>query len=354
MALELEVRNLVAATTQLSNTVSEELNKVRTENANFKADLATSFNTQRLTASRVSLVSNSYSPIEVQNTGKIGNTICRNYAFFNMKKGEANGGNWDGFALYSYRFTDANTLAPSGVAVPFVIFDNNSVSIGGSQPSAMASDTFAIGYQALTASLQYTSAVGIGASANVTGNNQIQLGNAGMAVYSQNAIQLRSDRRDKTDIRPTVLGLEFIKALKPVDFRWDTRDAYRVPAPTAPTPISEEASESEKQKYESAMVAYNAAITEWQEKNKTDVLKPDGSKKRNRIHHGLIAQDVEELIRSTNQDFGGFQDHKYSGGADVLSIGYTELIAPLIKAVQELAQANQELRGRIETLEARK
>ena len=36
-------------------------------------------------------------------------------------------------------------------------------------------------------------------------------------------------------------------------------------------------------------------------------------------------------------DFGGFQDHKVKGGDDVLSIGYEELIAPLIKAVQELS-----------------
>ncbi len=35
-------------------------------------------------------------------------------------------------------------------------------------------------------------------------------------------------------------------------------------------------------------------------------------------------------------DFGGYQDHSVKGGDDVLSIGYEEMIAPLIKAIQEL------------------
>ena len=35
-------------------------------------------------------------------------------------------------------------------------------------------------------------------------------------------------------------------------------------------------------------------------------------------------------------DFGGYQDHSINGGQDVMSIGYGELIAPMIKAIQEL------------------
>ncbi|RME17532.1 MAG: hypothetical protein D6801_03250, partial [Alphaproteobacteria bacterium] len=54
---------------------------------------------------------------------------------------------------------------------------------------------------------------------------------------------------------------------------------------------------------------------------------------------GLIAQEVAQVLAETGLDFGGFQDHNYSGnGEDVLTIGYTELIAPLIRAVQELAE----------------
>ena len=44
---------------------------------------------------------------------------------------------------------------------------------------------------------------------------------------------------------------------------------------------------------------------------------------------------------------------KVNGGNDVLSIGYDEFIAPLIKAVQELSAQNKELSDRIAVLEAK-
>jgi hypothetical protein len=43
---------------------------------------------------------------------------------------------------------------------------------------------------------------------------------------------------------------------------------------------------------------------------------------------------------------------KVNGGADVLSLGYSSFIGPLIKAVQELSTKNQELQSRIEALES--
>ena len=92
--------------------------------------------------------------------------------------------------------------------------------------------------------------------------------------------------------------------LRPVDYKWDRREDY--------TPLDPETGE----------VVH---------------LERDGSQKRARFHHGLIAQEVAEVIAETGVDFGGFQDHKVAGGSDVLSIGYEELIAPLIKAVQELS-----------------
>ena len=74
-------------------------------------------------------------------------------------------------------------------------------------------------------------------------------------------------------------------------------------------------------------------------------LTHDGSKKRTRYHHGLIAQEVETLLQSRGIDFGGYRDHTIKGGEDVKTIGYTELIAPLIKAIQELS-------AKVEALEA--
>lgn len=158
-----------------------------------------------------------------------------------------------------------------------------------------------LGYNAGTqASAQaYTNTTNLGANSTCTGSNQLQLGSTGVTSYSFGAVQDRSDVRDKADVRPTELGLSFINLLRPVDYRWDFRADY----------------DGEK----------------------------DGSKKRARFHHGLIAQEVKQVADSLGLDFGGYQDHKIAGGQDVLSLGYAELIAPLIKAVQELSAKVAEL-----------
>lgn len=167
----------------------------------------------------------------------------------------------------------------------------------------------------------------IGANTSVTGNNQVQLGNASTTTYAYGAVQNRSDIRDKTDVRDTELGLDFVKSLRPVDFKWDMRENYR---PKEPSKLPLNATEEEK-------LEYTAAWEKWQEDVKLANITHDGSKKRNRFHHGLIAQEVKSVLDAKGIDFGGFQDHKIAGGDDVFSIGYVELIAPMIKAIQELS-----------------
>lgn len=128
--------------------------------------------------------------------------------------------------------------------------------------------------------------------------------------------------------------MDFVNALRPVDFRWDLRDDYRPEPPSAPGP---EAHEHER-------TAYAVELEQWRAASTLGALSHDGSRKRTCYHHGLIAQEVAELIARTSLDFGGYQDHTVNGGDDVRSLGYGELIAPLIKAVQELATGNDELR----------
>ena len=168
--------------------------------------------------------------------------------------------------------------------------------------------------------------IGIGLNAGSTGNfsptisigndcactwaNQMQLGNSLMNVYTQNAINTRSDARDKIDIRDTLLGLEFINKLRPVDYKWNCRDDYK-------------------------QIGKNN----------------DGSLIKKRYHHGLIAQEVQSTIKEIGIDFGGFQDHAINGGNDVLTIGYSEMIGPLIKAIQELTIQNQKINDRIYQLQ---
>jgi hypothetical protein len=84
-------------------------------------------------------------------------------------------------------------------------------------------------------------------------------------------------------------------------------------------------------------------VAAWQAAVKLGKITHDGSKKRRRFHHGLIAQEVAEVIAQTGIDFGGYQDHTLYGGDDTLSLGHEEFIAPLIKAVQELAEENRRI-----------
>jgi hypothetical protein len=193
-----------------------------------------------------------------------------------------------------------------------------------------------IGYFSNSSNTLFNNTACIGENAQITASNQIQLGASGQTTYAYGAVQDRSDERDKTDIRDTELGLDFVKALRPVDFKWDMREDYSPNPPQAP---AENASEEEKAEYESAKL-------KWLYDVKLSNITHDGSKKRERFHHGLIAQEVKAVLDSKGIDFGGFQDHSVKGGDDVLSIGYNELIAPLIKAVQELA-------ARVAALEAK-
>jgi trimeric autotransporter adhesin len=190
--------------------------------------------------------------------------------------------------------------------------------------------------------VNYANATGLGANSEVTGSNQVQLGGPGTTAFAFGAVQNRSDLRDKADVRDTVLGLDFIAALRPVDFRWDYREDYRPPMPEAP---AAGASDSEREDYETA-------LRQWAEASALGKLATDGSRKRSRYHHGLIAQEVAEVIAETGIDFGGYQDHALAGGDDVRSLGYDEFIAPLIKAVQELAARNDALAERCEAIAA--
>lgn len=243
----------------------------------------------------------------------------------------------------------------------------------------------AVGSLALNGGGSLLNSTGLGYNAEVTGDNQVQLGDSSTTTYVYGTVQNRSDLRDKADVRDTVLGLDFIQSLRPVDYKLDMRDDYKTSAPERPiepervdpftllepvSPVIEsfgedtEAYDTAVNNYEASVVTYNAALAiyeeavaaydaamvlyeaafaeyqvelvAWSESVKMENLTHDGSKKRNRYHHGLIAHEVKAVIENSGVDFGGYQDHSIAGGEDVLSIGYDELIAPMIKAIQEL------------------
>jgi hypothetical protein len=184
----------------------------------------------------------------------------------------------------------------------------------------------AVGVLAANIQTNFDNSGAFGYNAQPTGSNTIRIGNAFVTSVTCQT-NAWSDERDKTEIRDTVLGLDFIKSLRPVDYKWDFREDYRELPPESP---SIDATEDE-------IAKYKQDLEKWREESQLKNLVRDGSKKRTRFHHGLIAQELKALIESTGVDFGGFQDSTIKGGDDVMTIGYQELIAPLIKAVQELS-----------------
>lgn len=179
----------------------------------------------------------------------------------------------------------------------------------GHEAKAYGNNNVALGYQAQVGSYNpatnvttaYNNSVSIGYQAAVTGSDQIQLGNGSTTTYVYGTVQNRSDARDKADIRDTVLGIEFILGLRPVDGRWDLRDDYR-------------------------SIDSAGNLTEHPK---------DGSHKRARYHHWFIAQEVKALCDKMGVEFGGYQDHAVGGGADVQTLGYDEFIPPIVRSIQQ-------------------
>jgi len=214
-----------------------------------------------------------------------------------------------GNTAVGYTALYANTTGASNVAVG-----------NGSLRFATGSNNTALGKDSLRFTTtganhgSYSGCTGVGRDARVSGSDQVQLGNSSTTTYAFGAVQDRSDRRDKADVRDSKLGLGFINQLRPVDYRLDMRDDYFDYIETT----DEETGEVLDVKMERR--------------------EKDGSRKRKRYHHGFIAQEVKEVMDKLKLDFGGYQDHSLSGGDDVLSLGYQEMIAPMVRAIQELSE----------------
>ena len=219
-------------------------------------------------------------------------------------------------ALY-YTKTAHDNIAIGQFALTKNQDGNSNVAIGQQASNTLKTGDFntAVGYCALSSSTDCYNATAIGANANVTGDNQVQLGDTGVTVYAQKALVTRSDARDKLDIEDSPLGLNFILKLRPCKYRMNSREAY------------------------------------FEKGQKRDFTATnDGSKAGKRPHYGLIAQEVKEAMNELNVDFAGYLDSKVDGGEDVLSLGYTEFIAPMIKAIQEQQNMIKELQKQVDVL----
>ena len=126
-----------------------------------------------------------------------------------------------------------------------------------------------------------------------------------------------SDSRDKADVTDFTHGLSWIKELRPITYRWDRRD--------------------------------------WYSDNPSTKGTPDGSKKRDRLHIGFLAQEFMEVEKK--HGYADKKDNMLIVNQDEdesdpsYGIKYERLVPVLVNAINELSTKNDALEARIKTLE---
>ena len=126
-----------------------------------------------------------------------------------------------------------------------------------------------------------------------TVDNEITLGDSSIASIRCNVqtISSLSDRRDKTDINILDLGLDFVKSLNPVKFKWETRD---------------------------------------------------GNGKDGSYEAGFIAQDFQQIQKENDADYLGLVMDE---NPNRLEASYGKLVPILVKAIQELTIEVEKLKS---------
>jgi hypothetical protein len=164
-----------------------------------------------------------------------------------------------------------------------------------------------------------------------------------------------SDLREKNSIMKETLGLDFICQLNPVKYKFNVQ---------VNEVIEKQEPKLDKEGnpvYEQVLMLDEEGNQMYDEKNKpmykdgnqifdtVQTVKPIPGTK---FYHGLIAQEIQKVLYDNNlteEDFAGI----YTSDPDRYGLAYTEFIAPLIKAVQELKSMVDEQNNKILSLESK-
>jgi trimeric autotransporter adhesin len=182
---------------------------------------------------------------------------------------------------------------------------------------------------------QYYNTIALGHGTIVTAPNMMRVGNgATTSVGGLVGWSVISDGRVKKNIRANVPGLAFINKLRPVTYNIDLAAIDRIVKPThgqTNSTLSE--------------TAFNTKETE---RPVPALMTAAFKAKEQIIYSGFVAQEVEQAAKSINYDFSGVDAAKNE--KDLYSLRYADFSVPLIKAVQELALQNNDLKKENEKL----
>lgn len=171
------------------------------------------------------------------------------------------------------------------------------------------SDNTAVGYQADFTG-NFTNSTVIGANASVDANNKVRIGNSSiLSNGGQVEWTAYSDARIKTRIKENVPGLEFINLLQPVTYHFD---------------VDKQNTLLGKKNMEKTEGMYDIEKIQWS---------------------GFLAQDVEAAAKKIKYDFSGVDN-----SGEIMGLRYAVFVVPLVKAVQELSQQNDEMQQEIDDL----
>jgi hypothetical protein len=194
-------------------------------------------------------------------------------------------------------------------------------------------------------------AIGFGAQA--TANNQVKIGNPSVTSIGGYANWTNfSDGRYKKNIQENVPGLTFINQLKPVTYTLDIDGIENAINKNSQSSSSTGNSLSQIQPY---INSGNQATQIIQTRAKN--LQPSAQdiiarqQKAKVVYTGFVAQDVEKAAKNLGYDFSGIDVPKNIN--DFYGLRYADFVIPLVKAVQELSQKNDDLQQQNNKLEQR-
>jgi trimeric autotransporter adhesin len=163
----------------------------------------------------------------------------------------------------------------------------------------------------------YTNSTAIGNGAIVNASNKVRIGNSSVTVIEgQVAYTFPSDARFKYNIKPSTLGLDFIKQLRPVNYNFDTKKFDEHLMQNMPDSIKEQQMQG---------IDYSASS--------------------NIIRTGFLAQDIEAICKKNGYYFDGLHTPDANNKTDHYSLAYSQFVMPLVNAVQQLSAQNDSLQN---------